>query len=293
LLQDTQNQEGYAFIEATTGRSDIKDFNKFRTMGIFLRANVYVFHNFFNNQNFERTAYLKEPVVIEFESGLKLGELPWQIACRTAACAQTSSRRENIYRPLTLTLDKTFSEKYAVFCRQFKTKNYDEALYGPSIYWIMPTELKLRDTIASLLKTIDEVSKKANKDSYKGRIKAEISRLLSQERESKKIGACACAVLLLQGLNCTMPTELQDRYIPADQRCAIDLDTALGTALDEAAKEQYIPSWRRPFGEEQAEEEEQDAQTTPRTLDPQSPAVVRDSNNATPENLKNDNNKPQ
>ena len=73
-----------------------------------------------------------------------------------------------------------------------------------------------------------------------------------------------------------MPADLRDRFIPADKQCAIDLDAALGTALDEAAAE-----------EQDAEE------TTPRTLDPNSPEVVRNSNNTTPENIQNDNNKPQ
>lgn len=286
LLQDTKDQESYSFIEATTGQSDIKDFNKFRTMGTFLDANVYVFHNFFDNQTFERTAYLKKPVVIELESGLKLGELPWQIACRTRACAQISGKNKNIYRPLTLTLDKNFREKYAAFCKKFKENNHDDALYGSSIYWIIPSELNLHNALTSLLKTIDEISKKADQDSYKGRIKAEISRLLAQERENKKIGACACAVLLLQGLNCTMPAELQNRYIPADKRCAIDLDTALGAALDEAAAEQWktknTPSWERLLIEEQPKAEEPDTEeTTPRTLNPHSPEEVRNNNNAT------------
>ncbi|MCX5803193.1 MAG: hypothetical protein NTU69_06635, partial [Proteobacteria bacterium] len=218
----------------------------------------------------------------------------WQIACRTDACAQISQKDKNIYRLLALTLDKSFSEKYAVFCKKLKENNCDETLYGPSTYWIMPSEQQLESALASLLKTIDEVSKKADAGSYKGRIKAEISRLLAQERGNKEIGACACAVLLLQGLSCTMPAGLRDRFVPADKQCAIDLDAALGSALDEAAAEQWktknTPSWDRLLNEEPIEAEEQDSEeTTPRTLDPHSPEVVRDSNNATPENVQNDN----
>jgi hypothetical protein len=298
LVQDTKKQESYSFIEATTGLSDDKAFHKFRTMGTFLGANVYVFHNFFDNQTFERTAYLKEPVVIELESGLKLGELPWHIACRTDACAQMARQNTNIYQPLTLTLGQGFSEKYAAFCKKFKENNSDDASYGPSTYWIIPSESDLHNALASLLKTIDEINKKADMNAYKGRIKAKISRLMIQERENKEIGACACAVLLLQGLRCTMPPELRERFVPQDKQCAIDLDTALGGALDEVAAEQWktkaTPSWERILNEEPIEAEDQDSEeTTPRTLDPESPEVVRGSNNATPENLKNNNNKPQ
>lgn len=267
LLQDKEKPNCYSFIEATTGRIDIKPFEKFRPMGHFLEAEVYVFHSFFDNQTFKRTAYLKHPVVVELESGLKLAQLPWDIACRMNSCVQRLNENKNIYKPLSLTLNKdTFIKAYASICAQFKQENG----IIPYEYWSFPSKEELYANLTSLLKTIDEVNKKANKDSYKGRIKAKISELIVREKEKGSIGTCACTVVLLQQLNCTMPCELQERYIPAKNRCAIDLNTALGESLHEAINEQI-------------ETEPRTQEIALKTIDPQTPQTIRNSNNTTPE----------
>lgn len=231
LVQDTEAPHTYTIIEATTGPSTIKGFEKFRTMGKYLDAEVYILHNFNDDENFTRTAYLKKPVAVCI--GQSVSSFPWELISRSNQYLQQLNVGKDVYRQLSLKLDgKKITEKLVKMYPEFKQKNNEEL--GKKKNIILKNVI---NNIQALFTTIDNVHHQANEDAYKYNIQKKLLELMKIERQNNHLGSSAFAVLCLLHLDCTIAPELQERYLPAHSNHKVNINNALQKALAAAIKD--------------------------------------------------------
>lgn len=242
LLQEKEAPEKYSFIEATTGPSSVKCLEKFQNMGRALNAEVYVIHNF-ENESFERTAFWKHPACITLPNNI-VHHLEWPIACRTQACLQELCAGKSVYQPIELTLAPETLDTYTRIHNKLIKRRYNsDAQYplcataaqaiehAPYIFEELPTNIN------SIFKLIDDTSHQADEEVFRLKLKKGLEQLLEQEKENKRPGSIAFAILFLNQLNCTVhDSALRERYLAKKHQYSFDLNAVLASTLDMVIK---------------------------------------------------------
>lgn len=249
LLRDKENPDKSAIIEATTGASSVKGFEKFQSMGNALNAEVYVLHDFDANGQFDRTAYVKQPVKVQHTGSGINHALPWQIARRTNTCVQAVTRNKNIYRPIVIEMSDC---EYGKLLYEFNTlynklreNNQSASLWSPVDVTKKNTGYvfdDLNENISAVFALLDGVTRKADAEVYRRKIQHGLLGLLEKEKRTGRVGSVAFAVLFLTHLNCTISDAgLQERFLPTTMQYSFDVNAVLRKALDGAIEEECMP----------------------------------------------------